>query len=135
MGKRHSRLVGPPAVVLDSGALIAFERNNKKLRTLVELAHKHGRTLHVPAGVVAQVWRDGRKQARLARLLGSNVLVVRTLDRTEAQAVGVICGQSRHDDVVDASVVLLARRLDARIVTSDPDDLRRLDPNVELVRC
>ena len=124
-----------PAVVLDSGALIAFGRNDKKLRTLVELAYGHGRTLHVPAGVVAQVWRDGRKQARLARLLGSNVVVVRALDRAEAQAVGVVCAQSRHDDVVDASVVLLARRLGACVVTSDPDDLRRLDPSIELVPC
>jgi predicted nucleic acid-binding protein len=121
--------------VLDSGALIAFEGNDKRLRTLVELASGHGRTLHIPAGVVAQVWRDGRKQARLARLLGSNVVTVRPLDNAEAQAVGVICGQSHHDDVVDASVVLLARRLGARIVTSDPNDLRRIDPNIELVQC
>jgi hypothetical protein len=119
--------------VLDSGALIAFERNDKKVRTHVELAHGHGRTLHVPAGVVAQVWRDGRKQARLARLPGSSVVAVRVLDRAEAQAVGVVCGQKRHDDVVDASVILLARRLHAPVVTSDPDDLRRLDPTLQLV--
>jgi hypothetical protein len=121
--------------VLDSGALIAFERNDKKVRTLVELAYQHGRTLHVPAGVVAQVWRDGRTQARLARLLGSNLVVVRALDRAEAQAAGVVCGQSRQDDVVDASVVLLARHLRARVVTSDPDDLQVLDPTIECIRC
>jgi predicted nucleic acid-binding protein len=122
-------------VVLDSGALIAFERNDKKLRTLVELAYGRGHTLHAPAGVVAQVWKDGRKQARLARLLGSAVVAVQALDRVEAQAVGVICGQSRHDDVVDASVILLARRLGARIVTSDPGDLSRLDSSIDLIRC
>ena len=95
-------------VVLDSGALIAFERNDRKVRTLIELAHTHGRKLHIPAGVVAQVWRDGRQQARLSRLLGSNVVEVNVLDRAEAQAVGVLCKESNREDIVDASVVLLA---------------------------
>ena len=135
MGARDSRSLERKAVVLDSGALIAFERNDKKVRTLIELAHGHGRTLHVPAGVVAQVWRDGRRQSRLARLLGSNVVAVRALDRAEAQAVGVLCGEKRHNDVVDASVILLARRLRAKIVTSDSDDLQRLDPTLRLVSC
>ncbi len=135
MGARRTRPVAAPAVVLDSGALIAFDRNDKRVRTLVELAHQYGRVLHAPAGVVAQVWRDGRRQARLARLLGSSVLNVRELDRTEAQTVGVICGQTRHDDIVDASVVVLARRLRARVITSDPDDLRSLDASIDLIRC
>jgi hypothetical protein len=130
MGARRAR-----PVVLDAGALIAFERNDRKVRTLIELAMTRGRTLHVPAGVVAQVWRDGARQARLARLLGSGVLDVQVLDRDEAQAVGVLCGGSGTADVVDASVALLARRLRAVVVTSDPDDLRRLDPLVNLVVC
>jgi len=125
----------PRPVVLDAGALIAFERNDAKMRMLVELALRHGATLHVPSGVVAQVWRDGRTQARLARLLGSGVVAVQALDLEESQAVGVLCGQSRTRDVVDASVVLLARRWGARVVTSDPDDLRAIDPSLELAVC
>jgi predicted nucleic acid-binding protein len=130
VGARRAR-----PVVLDAGALIAFERNDRRVRTLIELAMAHGRTLCVPAGVVAQVWRDGARQARLARLLGSGLLDVQVLDRDEAQAVGVLCGRSGTSDVVDASVALLARRLRAVVVTSDPDDLRRLDPLVNLVVC
>jgi hypothetical protein len=130
VGARRAR-----PVVLDAGALIAFERNDRRVRTLVELAMVHGRRLHTPAGVVAQVWRDGGRQARLARLLGSGLLDVQALDRDEAQAVGVLCGRSGTADVVDASVALLARRLRAVVVTSDPDDLRRLDPLVNLVVC
>jgi hypothetical protein len=84
VGARRAR-----PVVLDAGALIAFERNDRKVRTLIELAMAHRRTLHVAAGVVAQVWRDGARQARLARLLGSGLLDVQVLDRDEAQAVGV----------------------------------------------
>ena len=40
----------PRALVFDAGALIAFERNDARLRTLVELAMLHGAALHVPAG-------------------------------------------------------------------------------------
>jgi len=130
LGARRAR-----AVVLDAGALIAFERNDRKVRRLIELAVTHGRTLHVPAGAIAQVWRDGARQARLARLLGSGVLAVQVLDRDEAQAAGVLCGRSGTSDVVDASVALLARRLRAVVVTSDPGDLRRLDALVNVIAC
>lgn len=121
--------------MLDAGALIAFERNDPKVRTLIELAMTHGAELHVPGGVVAQVWRDGRRQARLARLIGSGFVSVQALDLEESQAVGVLCGQSGSHDVVDASVALLARRWGARVVTSDPDDLRRIDPKLDLALC
>lgn len=130
MGARRAR-----PLVLDSGALIAFERNDRKVRTLVELALANGGVLHAPAGVVAQVWRDGRRQGRLARLLGSGLVAVEPLDRQEAQAAGVLCGQSRTEDVIDASVALLARRYRAKVVTSDSADLLLLDPALELVPC
>jgi predicted nucleic acid-binding protein len=125
----------PRPVVLDAGALIAFERNDRKVRTLVELALAHGGALYTPGGVVAQVWRDGSRQARLARLLGSGLVHVQALDREEAQATGSVCGKSGTSDVVDASVALLARRQGAAIVTSDPADLRRIDPSLDLVAC
>jgi predicted nucleic acid-binding protein len=125
----------PRALVFDAGALIAFERNDARLRTLVELAMLHGAALYVPAGVVGQVWRDGKRQARLARLLASGLLKVQELDLGEAQGAGVLCARSRTRDVIDASVVLLASRYDAKVLTSDPEDLRRIGPNLELVSC
>lgn len=125
----------PRPVVLDAGALIAFERNDRKVRTLIDLALAHGVALHAPAGVVGQVWRDGKRQARLARLVGSGLIEVQALDREEAQAAGVLCGQSGTCDVIDASVALLARRHAATVVTSDAEDLRRIDAKLELVEC
>jgi predicted nucleic acid-binding protein len=125
----------PRAVVLDAGALIAFEKNDRKVRTLIELALAHGAQLLSTGGVVATVWRDGSRPARLARLLGSEVVRVQALDREEAQATGAICGKAQTQDVVDASVVLLARRHGALIVTSDADDLREIDASVPLVTC
>jgi predicted nucleic acid-binding protein len=130
MGSRR-----PRAVVLDAGALIAFEKNDRKVRTLVELALAHGAPLWTTGGVVAQVWRDGSRQARLARLLGSDLVRVQPLDREEAQATGAICGEAGTRDVVDASVVLLARKHGAAIVTSDPEDLRRIDAAAQPVVC
>jgi predicted nucleic acid-binding protein len=125
----------PGTVVLDAGALIAFERNDRKVRTLIELAAARNIPLHAPAGVVGQVWRDGKRQARLSRLLGSGVVEIQVLDREESQAAGVLCGKSKTNDVIDASVALLARRHGAKVVTSDPDDLRRIDPKLSIVVC
>lgn len=125
----------PRPVVLDVGAFIAFERNDKRVRTLIALSLSHRGALHAPASVVAQVWRDGRRQARIARLIGSGAVDIQSLDVEEAQAIGVICGRSSSKDIVDAHVVLVARREGAIVVTSDPDDLLRIDPELALVVC
>lgn len=119
--------------VLDAGGLIAFERNHREVVALVARALHHRDPLLVPAGVVAQVWRDGRRQVRLARLLGSEPCQVVTLDDHSARAAGQLCGVSGTTDIVDASLVLVARARTLRIVSSDSADLRRLDPSVEVV--
>jgi hypothetical protein len=59
-------------LTLDTGALIAFDRNDRRVVALIARAVTHGLSLAVPAGVVGQVWRDGRRQARLSRLLMTN---------------------------------------------------------------
>ena len=120
-------------LTLDAGALIAFERADRFVTTLVRTALDHKLRLTVPAGVVGQVWRDGRKQARVAALLGSSLVDVEPLDDAKARRAGQLCGVARTHDVIDASVVLCARQRGQSIVTSDGDDLRRLDPAIELV--
>lgn len=119
--------------VLDAGALVAFQRNDRRVVAIVARALEHGDTLLVPAGVVAQVWRDGARQTRLARLLGSSVCEVVALDDYRARAAGQLCGASGTKDIVDASVVVSARERGMRIVTPDADDLRRLDPRIDLI--
>ncbi|MGH2794944.1 MAG: PIN domain-containing protein [Actinomycetota bacterium] len=118
---------------LDSGALIAFERVKRTMVVLVARALERGLTLSVPAGVVAQVWRDAARQVRLVRLLASDIFEVVPLDDRTARAVGQLCGVTRTTDVVDASVVLCAMERNHKIVTSDAVDLRRIDPDVDLV--
>jgi len=120
-------------LTLDAGALIAFERTDRKVIALLARALERDLAIVVPAGVVALVWRDGRRQARLARLLGADEVEVEVLDDRGARAAGQLCGARRTADIVDASVVLCARARGHRIVTSDPDDLARLAPAASLI--
>jgi hypothetical protein len=113
--------------------LIGFERNDRRVVAIVVRALEHHDPLLVPAGVVARAWRDGSRQPRLARLLGSPSCEVLSLDDRLARAAGQICGVTATTDVIDASVVAAARDRSARVLTSDPDDLRRLDARLEVV--
>jgi len=98
---------------------------------LLELAGE----IHVPAAVIAQAWRNPARQVRLVRVLAADPVVIHPLDAEEARAVGHLCGASGASDVVDASVVLVARRVAGVTLTSDPDDLRLIDPQIDLVDC
>lgn len=120
-------------LTLDTGALIAFDKNDRRLVALLARALDHQYGLAVPAGVVGQAWRDGRRQARLARLLASAEVEIESLDDERARAAGQMCGVTNTADVIDASVVLCARRRGHRIVTSDPEDIRALDPHAQMI--
>ena len=118
---------------LDAGALIAFERAKRTMVALVVRANRAGARLAVPAGALAQAWRDGRTQARLAKLIKSEIIELVNLDGPTARAAGQLCGNTGTNDVVDASVVLCARMRRHPVVTSDRSDLARLEPSLELV--
>jgi len=121
-------------IVLDSGALVALEkRKAKAVALLAELVAQH-RGAHVPAGVVAQVWRGTPHQHAITRLLRTRAVRVASLSEDIALRSGVLLGTTRTRDIVDAHVALLARALGATVVTSDPDDISRLDPTLRLER-
>lgn len=120
-------------ITLDTGALIGFDRGDRRAVGLVHRARERGEKLAAPAGAVGQAWRDGRRQTNLARLLGSDTCEVVPLDDLAARAAGQLCGVAGTHDVIDASVVLCARSRQHRVATSDPDDLRRLDPLIEVM--
>jgi hypothetical protein len=67
---------------------------------------------------------------RLARLLNARDVVVEALTDATARAAGVLCGTAGTTDVIDASVVLTARRHNAAVISSDRADLEALDPTV-----
>ena len=55
------------------------------------------------------------------------------LGRVDATNVGRLLAASGTSDIVDAHVVICARRTGQQVVTSDPGDLRLLDPAVRLI--
>jgi hypothetical protein len=87
----------------------------------------------IPAGVLAQVWRDGSRQVRLAALVGARGVQVIALTEGMAKAAGQLCGLRGTADIIDASVVLTAREAAAIVITSDAADIRRLDPTLTVV--
>lgn len=119
-------------LTLDTGALIAIDRGDRRLQALLDEAAAARAELAVPAGVIGQAWRSG-SQARLARFLGLEIVSAVPLDEREARAAGVLCGRAGTADVIDASVVICARARGHAVVTGDPEDLAALDPSLRLV--
>jgi hypothetical protein len=120
-------------LTLDAGALIAFERNDRRVVGIVARAIQQRVGLAAPAGVLGQVWRDGRRQVRLVRLLSSGAVEIEVLDDARARAAGQLCGVTGSSDVVDASVVICARARGHGVLTSDAAHIRRLDASLRLV--
>jgi len=102
------------------------------MRALVRRGLSDGVRFVVPAGALGQAWRDGRRQARLAALVSDGHTTIEVLDELGAKAAGSLSGRAGVKDVIDASVVVAARLYAAPVVTTDPDDLRRLDPGVDV---
>lgn len=131
MGRTRTRTA--TGLTLDAGALIALDRGDPRMIALLQRALAQGRAFRVPAGVVGQAWRDGRVQVTLARFLRSEEVEVIPLDGEFARSCGELCGASHSSDIVDASVVILARQRGDAIITSDPNDLQRLDPAAQII--
>jgi predicted nucleic acid-binding protein len=120
-------------ITFDAGGLIALDRADRRVLVLLARALERGIRVTVPATALAQAIRRPRTQARLARLVRQPTTHVAPLDASDATSVGILLAASRTSDITDAHVVVCARRSEQAIVTSDPDDLRRLDPSAELV--
>ena len=112
------------SVVLDAGALIAVERGAEIARIYLALAAKGDVRLITSSAVVAQVWRGGARQARLARLLTSELAEELSLDPDASRRIGVLAAATGAEDVVDGHVALIAEEEDAIVLTGDAEDLR-----------
>lgn len=110
-------------LVLDTGGLIAHERDDRKFWVAYKSAVDLGLPVVVPAPVVAQVWRS-QNPAKLARLL--NAVEVVPMDLAVARQAGRLCGEAGTSDVVDAMVAILANERGFDVVTSDVPDIKRL---------
>jgi len=121
-------------VVLDTGALIGWERADRAVTTLVAGARRKKVTLTIPAGCGAQTWRDPRRQARLAALVRDPNVDVVAMNVVEAQKVGLLLADTGTSDITDAHGAVCALRLEAAVVTSDPEDIRQRGPGLRIHR-
>lgn len=121
-----------PGVTLDAGGLVALERSGRSIVVLLARAAETAARITVPASALAQVVRRPERQVPLARLIRQPTTEVVPLDRTGATNVGRLLAASGTADVVDAHVVICARRAGQRVVTSDPADLTNLDREIEV---
>ena len=121
-------------LTLDTGALLALDRPGKAvvMQARLDETLRRGGTLCIPVGVIAQAWRSSR-QVRLARLLKSRDIDIAIMTPNVARSVGLLCARTGHNDVIDVHVVMCARERRHAVVTSDPDDLSRIDPGLPII--
>jgi hypothetical protein len=120
-------------ITFDAGALIALERNDRRVVTLTRTALDDGDPIDVPATALAQVLRNPARQVRLWRLIHHDRTRVVPLDVSDAQEVGVLLARSATSDIVDAQVAVCARKSGRTVITSVPLDLKRLHPELRIV--
>jgi len=112
------------SLVLDAGAFVAFERNDRAMWVRLKAALADGTEVASHGGIIGQVWRSGGpRQALLARALAS--VDVRPLDEALGRAAGSLLARTRGRDVIDAALAALARSGDV-ILTSDPGNFEPL---------
>jgi hypothetical protein len=120
-------------ITFDTGGWIALDRGDRRVIALVARAAERGMRVTVPATALAQAIRHPARQVRLTRLVRNVSTDLMALDAADATVVGLLLAATRSSDIVDAHVVVCARRANQVVVTSDAGDLRRLDPGLRLL--
>ena len=120
-------------VTFDAGGLIALDRNDRRVIALLVRAAERGARITIPATALAQAIRNPARQARLSRLIRQAGTDLVALNGPDATAVGLLLAGTTTADVVDAHVVVCARRAGQAVVTSDAADLRRIAPDLQLL--
>jgi hypothetical protein len=112
------------ALILDCGALVAADRDDRATVARLRAAQQHGLELRSNAMVIAQVWRDRHgRQVNLAQLL--RAVDVRIVTQQDGRNAGVLLAAAGTADAIDATVVLLAAPGD-RILTGHLAGVTRL---------
>lgn len=111
-------------LVLDAGVLIAHERGDRAPAAWLVRAARESVEIAVSAPTIAEVWRDGSRQARLARLL--NVCRIIDCDRQLARAGGEVLARASSSETLDVLVIAAALTVGGAVLTDDLSDLRPL---------
>lgn len=110
-------------VTYDTGALVAGQRDDRRMWALHAGFLAEEVVPVVPVPVLAEAWRGGARQASLSRLLA--MCDTEPMSEEQARHVGVLAGKAAHDDIVDVTVVEGAIRRRDAVVTADEEHLRR----------
>jgi hypothetical protein len=120
-------------IIFHAGGLIALERNNRQVFSILATALEEGARILVPATALAQVIRNPATQVRLWRMVQHDGTEVVPLDGSHAQAVGALLARTGTSDITGAHVVVCAQGSGLAVITSDPLDLRRLDAKLRII--
>ena len=112
----------------DTGMLLALDRNEREAWVALRRLVNRGEVPTVPTVVTAQAWRDGRRQAQLARALGDCRPEI--LSDELARRAGELCRRSRTADIVNAAVIESAGSRNDDVYTSDVGDLQHLAEHI-----
>jgi hypothetical protein len=110
-------------VVLDAGALIGIDRNDRRMLTAIKVARANSVGLVSVAPVVGQAWRNGARQAVLSRWIPW--IDVRITELDDAKDAGELLAKARTSDVVDELLCLEVNAGD-QVFTSDVTDIKVL---------
>lgn len=112
-------------MILDAGVFISLEHPSKRriVVALMQLMREAGVEPRTNEAALAQAWRDPSRQVPM-RMLVKTVTVHPFGDAT---AIGMRCARYGTSDVVDASLAVLADQLGLSVLTTDPDDMARLN--------
>jgi predicted nucleic acid-binding protein len=124
--------------VLDSGALIALERQVPMMRGLLDRALDGTVEIVIPRTVIAQMWRGTPRQANVHRLINAvsdplAQVIIDELTADRAKQIGLAVGKTSHPDIVDAHVALAAAECGHAVLTSDDADIAKLSSDIVIV--
>lgn len=119
-----------PGFTFDTGALIALERGNLRMRSVLKLARSDSVRIVVPTVVLGEWWRGKTK----ARELLISAVQLEPLNESLAKLAGEALAKVRHATFVDAVVMASAAQRGDVVYTSDQRDLDRLWSHFAAVR-
>lgn len=119
-------------LTLDTGALIALERNDTRTARFLRAAQREGREVTVPAPVLTQFWRGGWVSVELRDVLAH--VWIEPTTAPLARRAGELLGRTGTTDAVDAIVACGAAERGDAVLTSDPEDLQRLADDLGALR-
>lgn len=122
-----------PGITLDTGALIAWERQKRKMIAVLKAVHEDDLSVTVPTAVLVEWFRGNPR--RFNAIL--DAVKIEDLTETVARSAGeALVGLPGSITIVDAVVMASAAQRADVVYTSDPHDLealRKVFPNVKVL--